>query len=53
MVFIMQDFEEKKIDIKSLTLEELKQEIGKNLAKNLDDDINYVALYNKGGKKNG
>ena len=27
MVFIMQDFEEKKIDIKSLTLEELKQEL--------------------------
>ena len=28
MVFIMQDFEEKKIDIKSLTLEELKQYLG-------------------------
>lgn len=33
-------------------LEELKKEIRNNLNEDIDDDINYIALYNSGGKKN-
>ena len=33
-------------------LEELKREIRNNLNEDIDDDINYIALYNSGGKKN-
>ena len=39
--------------VKTEQLETLKMEINENASTDLADDINYVILTNKGGRKNG